>query len=179
MTDSVTFNRCIAFVSRGESLTAECVETLREAIDAYPWFMTARLLYASETGSDDSLAELHYSAYPRHSQSFAKISLEEFGFGGGARSDEDLIEKFLRKGEYRIVPDDAISEDDEAARSGRLDLSDDFVSEELAAIYLAQGLNRQAKDIYERLSLLNPEKSIYFAEIIGKIGNESPSAKKK
>ena len=46
--------------------------------------------------------------------------------------------------------------------------SDDLLTEELAAIYLAQGLTGPAVEIYRRLSLLNPEKSVYFAEIIDK-----------
>ena len=46
--------------------------------------------------------------------------------------------------------------------------ADDLLTEELAAIYLAQGLTGPAVEIYRRLSLLNPEKSVYFAEIIDK-----------
>lgn len=46
---------------------------------------------------------------------------------------------------------------------------DELVSEELAEIYLAQGLKEEAKAIYRKLSLLNPEKSIYFAELIAKL----------
>lgn len=51
------------------------------------------------------------------------------------------------------------------------ELSDeeDLVSEELAEIYLAQGLRSEALAAYRKLSLLNPEKSVYFAKIIGQI----------
>ena len=49
------------------------------------------------------------------------------------------------------------------------DDEDDFVSEELAEVYLAQGLKDMAKETYRKLSLVNPEKSIYFAELIEKI----------
>jgi hypothetical protein len=39
----------------------------------------------------------------------------------------------------------------------------------LAEIYLAQGLKGDAKEIYRALSLLTPEKSLYFAALIEKI----------
>ena len=48
-----------------------------------------------------------------------------------------------------------------------------LVTEELAEIYLAQGLCDEAVGIYRKLSLLYPEKSVYFAEIIGRIGNKT------
>ena len=50
-----------------------------------------------------------------------------------------------------------------------LDDEDDLVSEDLAEVYLIQGLNTQAIEIYRKLSLLNPEKSVYFAEKIEQI----------
>lgn len=49
------------------------------------------------------------------------------------------------------------------------DEDDEFITEDLAEIYLNQELYDQAKVIYSRLCLLNPEKSVYFAEIIDRI----------
>ena len=49
---------------------------------------------------------------------------------------------------------------------------DDLVTEDLAEIYLAQGLYDEAIAIYRKLSLLNPEKSVYFASLIDKIANK-------
>lgn len=48
----------------------------------------------------------------------------------------------------------------------------DFCTEPLAQIYLDQGYKDKAKEIYSKLSLRNPEKSVYFAALIEKIDSE-------
>ena len=45
----------------------------------------------------------------------------------------------------------------------------DFCTETLAQIYAEQGYNEQAKQIYSKLSLRYPEKSVYFAALIEKL----------
>ncbi len=83
-------------------------------------------------------------------------------------SSEDIIDRFLRVENLRIsVDEDADIED--VVTFADLDDEDDMVSEELAEVYLQQGLKSEAIETYRKLSLLNPEKSIYFAELIAKI----------
>jgi DNA-binding SARP family transcriptional activator len=74
----------------------------------------------------------------------------------------------LRKGDYKIIAEEGDVEDDVLIEAD-IDDEDDIVSEELAEIYLAQGLRSEAIEIYRKLSLLNSEKSIYFAEKIENI----------
>ena len=79
-----------------------------------------------------------------------------------------MIDRFLSREFRRIVPDPASfpAGEDLARESVRED--PELISEELADIYARQGLYAKAKEIYARLSLLYPEKSVYFAEIIDK-----------
>ena len=83
-------------------------------------------------------------------------------------SSEDIIERFLKKDNLRITVNES-ADIEEVVTSAEFDDDDDIVSEELAEVYLQQGLKDEAKATYRKLSLLNPEKSIYFAELIAKI----------
>ena len=83
-------------------------------------------------------------------------------------TSEDIIDKFLRADTHRIVAEEG-EVTQEIVVEAAFDEEDDMVSEELAEIYLAQGLKDMAKETYRKLSLLNPEKSVYFAGLIEKI----------
>ena len=52
-------------------------------------------------------------------------------------------------------------------------LDDVFCTETLAAIYVEQGYYEQAAKIYSRMRLLYPEKSAYFASLIGKLKSDN------
>ena len=84
---------------------------------------------------------------------------------------DDLIDDFLRAGDYRIVAEEG-EVVEEVRTEAELSGDDDLVTEDLAEIYLAQGLYDEAIAIYRKLSLLNPEKSVYFASLIDKIANK-------
>ena len=87
-------------------------------------------------------------------------------------TSDDIIDKFLRTDHHRIVAEEGDVQGD-IVTEAEIDDEEDMVSEELAEIYLAQGLKDMAKETYRKLSLLNPEKSIYFAEIISKIDSNN------
>ena len=81
-----------------------------------------------------------------------------------------LIDRFLKMDDYRIVAEEG-DEADSIVTEAAFDDEDDIVSEEIAEIYVAQGLKMQAIEIYRKLSLLNPKKSAYFADQIEKLSN--------
>ena len=87
-------------------------------------------------------------------------------------TSDDIIDKFLRSESRRIVAEEG-EVTQEIVTEAEFDDDEDMVSEELAEIYLAQGLKDMAKETYRKLSLLNPEKSIYFAGIISKIDSNN------
>ena len=79
---------------------------------------------------------------------------------------DDLIERFLKRDDYRIIAEDGVADD---LSKHNIEDEEDMVSEELAEIYAKQGLYDDAIDTYRKLSLLNSEKSIYFAELIANL----------
>lgn len=81
---------------------------------------------------------------------------------------EEIIEKFIRE-EPTITPAKAaFYSPSDLASSSNLD-DEEIVSETLAELFIRQGNITKAVKIYERLSLLIPEKSVYFAALIEKL----------
>lgn len=85
-------------------------------------------------------------------------------------SKEDLINQFIAT-EPRIIPSKAefYSPVNQAKKS--IADHDDIISETLAKIYFNQGNLLKARSSYQKLSLLHPEKSSYFAALIQEIDN--------
>lgn len=133
-------------------------EVAAEELDAvlrrYPWFRTARRLRTGDGGLGAAECGVLCTELER-------VDAERLR----AVSADDLIDRFLRAGDYRIVAE-AGDATEEVTTEASLSEEEDVVSEELAEIYRQQGLLAEAKAIYRRLSLLNPEKSVYFAELI-------------
>ena len=147
----------------GETLPREEVAA---ALAAAPWFVPLRVLRELATGERDAVVAM---LAPWRSES----SLRMPDVDAGAllrRSSEEIIDRFLCEEDLRIVAEEGEPET-EVTTVAALDDDDELVSAELAEIYLSQGLRERAVAIYRKLSLLNPEKSIYFAELIGKIEN--------
>lgn len=139
-------------------------DALDKLIERYPWFSLARAIRLAATGRDDATMRILSGNRIVSAANRRKVDLESLV----RLTDDDLIDRFLKIGDYRIVSDETESAEDIRTESSH-EGEEEMVSEDLAEIYLAQGLYGQAIDIYRKLSLLNSEKSVYFAELIAQI----------
>lgn len=137
-------------------------------VGACPWFIPGRILLGIVTGEEDPRAAL---MAPWRAESSLRMPAVDVSALDRLSSDE-IIDRFLQEDNLRIIAREGEPEE-EVQISPELEDDDEVVSEELAEIYLAQGLRDRAAAIYRKLSLLNPEKSVYFAELIGKIDNNN------
>ena len=168
------FMKYIAAGGEGAALTAEEVGELLKRCE---WFSTARIVREHLTGEADGVLAMIMSARSVSSLKRVPVDMSKLlgrkSASSGAVSTDDIIEKFLQRSDYRIVAADDSPEPEEILTEAEFSEEDDLVSEELAEIYLSQGLKSEALAIYRKLSLRNTEKSIYFAEIIDKIENNN------
>ncbi|MBR3892555.1 MAG: hypothetical protein IKJ20_03715 [Alistipes sp.] len=140
------------------------IASLEELVERYPWFTAARLRLLRERGIETAdafsrlLAELHPTAtIKRH-----EIDVETMC----RLSTGDIIDRFLKRNDYRITAEEGDADD---ISKVEIEDVDDLVSEELAELYANQRLYAEAIDTYRKLSLLNSEKSIYFAGLIAQL----------
>ena len=129
-------------------------------VERYPWCTTLRAVKQSDSELQRLLA---------CSRGVGLLQLEGIDVERlSAVSQGELISRFLKLDDYRIVAQEGDVED-EVVTEAEFGDEDDLVSEELAEIYALQGLKLEAIEIYRKLSLLNPKKSAYFAVQIEKL----------
>ena len=163
-----------AYIVSGEASLMPTARQLDRLVERYPWFATARVLRSRASGVADPVAVIALTGKPlprvylrevaprRHDPTVEII--DSFLSRVNCPPPENSSEKSGAAGE--IVPDYPVL----ASAAGGEDR--DEVSEELAEIYLAQGLDDLAADAYRKLSLLYPKKSVYFAAIIERIDKQ-------
>ncbi len=153
------FKRYVAAEGRDGVLDPQVLD---EVLRRFPWCTVARVIRsAGQETIDPQLAVVEAFRHP------SSLTLQPVdGAALTTLTADDLIDRFLHEEDLRIVAEEG--EAGEIRTEAQLDEEDELVTEELAEIYLAQGLKEEACAIYRKLSLRNPEKSVYFAELIEK-----------
>lgn len=161
---------------------------LQRVVEAYPWYAAARKeqcgrLAAAGALSDHDLCLAALCMTSRRLLSGLVVSPEPFGqaeFKGSqavpegqaksggdyfsseqyksfSREEDNIFASFVKS--EKAVPDSFDEAEPEFEQA----------TETLAGIYAAQGYVKEAKQIYYKLSLRYPEKSVYFAALIEKL----------
>ena len=149
-------------------MRVEVYNDIERLLEQYPWWSALRLAVARNSSGkiEDSATQLVAMLHPTATLRPEEIDLEVLRHV----SSEEIIDRFLKLDDYRIVAKDG---DDSDLSAPEIDLEDELVSEEIAEIYEKQGLYAEAIATYRKLSLLNSEKSIYFARLISDIEKKS------
>ena len=166
---------------------------LQQLLEDYPWFTVARREALSRQGDDeealrravgrDAIFFLSRDQILKLVTGKVKLQQEEtpvpepasrsqyYVVGGDYFGREDF-ERLQQEGFSVTTPvfgARAGSVEYAPAETVEVDADRTMVTETLAEIYVAQELYQRAIDVYEKLILLNPEKSAYFAALIEKV----------
>ena len=163
---------------KGNFLEALSTEELRGLAEQYPWWGAVKsALHARGEKVEGSVL---YALRARGRGASLRPLLKTINSAELKRSEMlGIIDDFLKEGEHRIVIDEQTSDAPLGTENSTEELEDEFVSEELAEIYAKQHLFDLAIEIYQKLSLQNSQKSIYFAEIIDRLEKERSEEDKK
>jgi hypothetical protein len=124
-------------------------------------------LRAKSSGPYHNYTEVHSTSEIKKTET-VELVFPEKDFEETSSTEEELIDKFITT-EPKIIPSktEFYSPINQAKKS--LMEHDDVVSETLAKIYRDQGNLAKARWSYERLMLLHPEKSSFFAALLKEI----------
>ena len=101
-------------------------------------------------------------------ESFPQLKLES----SDPMSKAEMIDRFIQN-EPKITPRRAMDVEAPEVVAKALVQDEEWVTETLAQVYAKQGNLGKARKAYKLLALKYPEKSVYFANQIKKLGNQS------
>ena len=160
---------------------------LRCLIDDFPWFAAARCEYALRTGDEmrrDGIFLISRSEWKRISRIDERGRSEErppvkpqYYVAGGDYFTQEDFKNLQESGmaiEAPVFTPGTSGEAPTAKVDGEMSV-DELCTETLAEIYAQQEFYQRAIGVYEKLILLYPEKSVYFASLIEKLKNSKLS----
>ncbi len=162
------------------------IELLKGIKDKYPYFQSIHLLLAIAVNQTESVfsnknlreaaiyagsrSRMHYFYTPDFSQKGKDVvgAIKQRSKSPEKRirkKSDDTIDRFIKtKPSVQRSKADFYDPVEKASKS--IEEDESFVTETLAKIYSMQGRYSKAIKIYQKLSLINPEKSDYFALLI-------------
>lgn len=157
-------------------------QELAGTVDTYPWFALAHKRLGTgmasmymcnrsilfEASRDKSQPDLSDKDVQELLKAFSKPKKVRVA-GGDFFSQQDYDSVSQMEG----LPNFVISTPATPAEKPDTNMLDQFCTEALAQIFMEQGYIEQAKYIYSKLILQNPEKNAYFAALIAKLGTET------
>lgn len=166
---------------------------LQQLLEDYPWFTVARREALSRRGDDiealrravgrdaifflsrEQIVKL-VSGQIKKEEATAPVADKapqpQYYVVGGDYFGKEDFERLQQEGFSVTTPvfgAQAGSVEYAPAENVEVDAERTMVTETLAEIYVAQELYQRAIEVYEKLILLNPEKSAYFAALIEKV----------
>ena len=166
---------------------------LQQLLEDHPWFTVARREAIARQGGDeaalrravgrdgifflsrDQMFRLLTGKVTEASDASESVKQTQYYVVGGDYFGKEDFERLEREGFSVTTPvfgARAGSTDYAPAVAEEVDADRTMVSETLARIYADQELYQRSVAIYEKLILLFPEKSAYFASLIEKVKNK-------
>jgi chemotaxis protein histidine kinase CheA len=150
------------------------VEQLDEDETAEELSAFASWVYKRAIGMNygDGLTEVKSSVNEEQESQSSQQSAQVEKEVSAPMSKTDLIDRFIQN-EPKITPRRAMDAEAPEVVAKALVQDEEWVTETLAQVYAKQGNLGKARKAYKLLALKYPEKSVYFANQIKKLGNQS------
>lgn len=136
----------------------------------YSWYAVPKIILMQYYGENSNLYKKFFDSVSLNLLSNSYFNLRNGLMGDfiDNKNEENLIDKFLKKdiSSVKIIPSEVVDNVDVVG-----DVDDFDMLEDMARRFVEMGLKKEAIEIYNKLYLKIPEKSVYFAQIIDSLSS--------